>query len=263
MTECYQTTIRFPAVARRKIEADFSGGDITGNGGIPLLAQVDRRLGLTRAVARRLDDGRRRASVRHTLGELLRQRVYALALGYEDLNDHGELRHDPALQTAACRVETLASPSTLCRLEQGADRDSAWAIHEVLFEQFVAAHPVPPRRLILDFDATDTPLHGEQEDRFFHGYYGGYCHLPLYVFCGRHLLVSYLRPSGIDAARHGWAILSLLVRALRARWPRWRSCSGATAASAAGGCCAGARTTACATSWGSPRTVGFAGRRAG
>ena len=111
--------------------------------------------------------------------------LYALALGHEDLNDHRELRHDLALQTAANRVESLASPSTLCRLEQRADRDTAWAIHEVLFEQFVAAHPVPPRRLILDFDATDTPLHGEQEDRFFHTYYGGYCYLPLYVFCGR------------------------------------------------------------------------------
>ena len=146
--------------------------------------------------------------------------LYALALGHEDLNDHRELRHDLALQTAANRVESLASPSTLCRLEQRADRDTAWAIHEVLFEQFVAAHPVPPRRLILDFDATDTPLHGEQEDRFFHTYYGGYCYLPLYVFCGRHLLVSYLRPSGRDGAHHAWAILSFLVKALRARWPK-------------------------------------------
>ena len=98
--------------------------------------------------------------------------------------------------------------------------NSAWAIHEVLFEQFVAAHPVPPRRLILDFDATDTPLHGAQEDRFFHTYYGGYCYLPLYVFCGRHLLVSYLHPSGRDGAHHAWAILSFLVKALRARWPK-------------------------------------------
>ena len=162
---------------------------------------------------------RRQASCGHSVADLVRQRVYVLALGHEDLNDHGEFRHDLALQTAANRVETLASPSTLCRLEQRADRDTAWAIHEVLFEQFVAAHPKPPRRLILDFDATDTPLHGEQEDRFFHGYYGGYCYLPLYVFCGRHLLVSYLRPSGGDGARHAWAILSLLVKALRARWP--------------------------------------------
>ena len=219
MTECYRTSVQFPSVKRRKVEADFSGGDITGNGGITLLSTVDRRLGLTRAVAGSLEDPRRQASCEHSLGELLGQRIYALVLGHEDLNDHGELRHDPALQTATNTVATLASASTLCRLEQRADRETAWAIHKVLFEQFVAAHPRPPRRLILDFDATDTPLHGEQEDRFFHGYYGGYCYLPLYVFCGRHLLVSYLRPSGGDGARHAWAILSLLVKALRARWP--------------------------------------------
>ena len=109
-----------------------------------------------------------------------------MALGYEDLNDHGELRHDLALQTAASRVETLASPSTLCRLEQRTDRDTAVAIHQILFEQFIKAHDRPPKRLILDFDATDTPLHGEQEGQFFHGYYDHYCFLPLYVFCGRH-----------------------------------------------------------------------------
>ena len=156
MTECYRTPLQFPSVKRRKVEADFSGGDITGNGGITLLSSVDRHLGLIGGVARR------QASCGHSVADLVRQRVYALALGHEDLNDHGELRHDLALQTATSRVETLASPSTLCRLEQRADRDTAWAIHEVLFEQFIAAHPKPPRRLILDFDATDTPLHGEQ-----------------------------------------------------------------------------------------------------
>ena len=220
MTQCYPKPIRFSSVKRRKVEADFSGGAISSNGGIQLLAQVDRRLGLTGSVARSLEDSRRQASCDHRLVDLLRQRVYALALGHEDLNDHGELRHDPALQTAAGRLEALASPSTLCRLEQRVGRETAVAVHEVLFEQFVAAHPTPPRRLILDFDATDTLLHGEQEERFFHAYYDGYCYLPLYVFCGRHLLVSYLRPSGVDAARHAWGILALLVKALRARWPR-------------------------------------------
>ena len=220
MTECYPKSIRFSSVKRRKVEVDFSGGSISGNGGIGLLSEVDRRLGLSRSVARSLTDSRRQASCGHRLESLLKQRIYALALGYEDLNDHCELRHDLALQTAAGRVQSLASPSTLCRLERRADRKTAVAIHKVLFEQFVSAHPKPPRRLILDFDATDTPLHGDQEDRFFHAYYDGYCYLPLYVFCGRHLLVSYLRPSGIDAARHAWGILSLLVRALRARWPK-------------------------------------------
>lgn len=220
MTECYQTSIEFPSVKRRKVEADFSGGDITSNGGIPLLSQIDRQMGLTQAVARVMGDSRRQASCEHSLLELLRQRVYALALGYEDLNDHHGLRNDLALQTATSRVETLASPSTLCRLEQRTDREAAVAIHEVLFEQFVKAHDKPPRRLILDFDATDTPLHGDQEGRFFHGYYDHYCFLPLYVFCGRHLLVSYLRRSNCDPARHTWAILSLLVKALRRHWPK-------------------------------------------
>ena len=170
MTKCYQTSLEFPSVKRRKVEANFSGGDITSNGGIPLLSQVDRQMGLTRAVSRLLNDPRRTASCEHSLLELLRQRVYGLALGYEDLNDHAELRNDLALQTATSRIDTLASPATLCRLEQRAGRDTALVIHEVLFQQFVAAYKQPPKRLILDFDATDTPLHGEQEGRFFHGY---------------------------------------------------------------------------------------------
>ena len=185
MTKCYQSSFEFPSVKRRKVEADFSGGDITSNGGIPLLAQVDRAMRLTQSVARALRDHRRQASCDHSLEELLKQRVYALALGYEDLNDHGELRHDLALQTATSRVESLASPATLCRLEQRTDRETAVAIHQVLFDQFIAAHERAPKRLILDFDATDTPLHGEQEGKFFHGYYDHYCYLPLYVFCGR------------------------------------------------------------------------------
>lgn len=220
MTKRYHAPIRFSTVLGRRVEAEFSGGHVTGNGGIQLLSEVDRKIGLTRSVARRLDDPRRDASCRHGLPEMLRQRVYALALGEEDLNDHSELRHDLALRAAVGRDSGLASPSTLCRMERRADRAAAVAIHRELFEQFVAAHPVAPRRLVLDFDATDTPLHGEQEERFFHGYYGHYCHLPLYVFCGRHLLVSYLRPSGIGAAKHAWAVLSMLVKALRKRWPK-------------------------------------------
>ncbi len=175
VTKCYHTAFSFPSVKRRKVEADFCGGDITSNGGVPLLSQVDQQLGLTRAVARALTDPRHQASCDHSTLTLLRQRIYALALGYEDLNDHQELRHDLALQTAASRVEALASPSTLCRFEQRFDRRAAVALHQVLLDQFVKAHPRPPRRLILDFDATDTPLHGEQEGRFFHGYYDRYC----------------------------------------------------------------------------------------
>lgn len=220
MTKCYQSSFEFPPVKRRKVEVDFTGGNITSNAGALLLSQVDRRLGLTQSVAKAIGDSRRKASCEFVLAELIKQRVYALALGYEDLNDHQDLRHDLLLQTAASRDRTLASASTLSRLEHRADRDTAVELHQVLFDQFVRSHDKPPKRLILDFDATDTPLHGEQEQRFFHGYYDHYCFLPLYVFSGRHLLVSYLRPSNIDAARHSWAILSLLVKALREHWPQ-------------------------------------------
>lgn len=219
MTKRCHSPIRFSTVKGRRIECGFDGGHVTGNGGVQLLSEVDRRTGLTGSVAGLLEDPRRGASCGHGMLDMLRQRVYALALGEEDLNDHSELRHDLALRAAVGRDSELASPSTLCRMERRAGRGAALAVHGALFEQFVSAHAVPPRRLVLDFDATDTPLHGEQEGRFFHGYYGHYCYLPLYVFCGRHLLVSYLRPSGIDGARHAWAVLSRLVKALRERWP--------------------------------------------
>lgn len=220
MTECYQTSFQFPRVKRRQVEADFSGGDITSDGGSVLVRDVDRRTGLSRAVARAIGDPRRQASCDHALVTLVKQRLFGLVLGYEDLNDHQQLRHDPALQTAAEQLDTLASPSTLCRFEQRADRDTALRLHDVLFEQFIASHSRAPKRLILDFDATDDPVHGAQEGRFFHGYYDHHCFLPLYVFCGRALLVGYLRPSNIDPARHAWAILSLLVKRLRSVWPK-------------------------------------------
>ncbi|WP_460853334.1 transposase, partial [Pseudomaricurvus hydrocarbonicus] len=176
-------SFQFSSVKRRKVEVDFSGGDITSNAGILLLSEIDRRIGLSRSVARAMGDGRRKASCEHSVEELLKQRVYALALGYEDLNDHKELRHDLALQTAVSRDKPLSSTATLSRFESRANRDTAIAIHKVLFDQFIASYDKPPKRLILDFDATDTPLHGEQEGRFFHGYYDHYCYLPLYVFC--------------------------------------------------------------------------------
>ncbi len=220
MTKCYQTSFQFSPVKRRQVVADFSGGDITSNAGSLLLKEADRKLGLCRSVARALDDQRVRGRCEYSVEELIKQRVYGLALGYEDLNDHLQLRHDLAIQTAVSRDKPLSSAATLSRFESRADREAAIAIHKVLFDQFIAAHDRAPRRLILDFDATDTPLHGEQEGRFFHGYYDHYCFLPLYVFCGRHLLVSYLRQSNIDAAKHSWAILALLVKAIRQHWPR-------------------------------------------
>lgn len=167
-----------------------------------------------------LGDERRQASCRHDVLSLLRQRVYGLALGYEDLNDHNTLREDLALQTAVERDERLASSPTLRRFESRADRQAVWRMHEVLVEQFIRSCKRAPKELILDFDATDDAVHGKQEGRFFHGFYDQYCFLPLYVFCGEQLLVSYLRPSKIDAARHAWAILALLVKRLRQAWPK-------------------------------------------
>ena len=220
MSKCYQRTFEFPRVNRRVVEASFDGGDITSDGGVLLLRQADRLLGLSEAIARALKDPRRQASCDHDLKSLLRQRLYAIALGYEDLNDHDALRQDVALQTAVERDQSLASAPTLCRFENRVDRETAWRLHEVLVEQFIDSFKRPPKNLILDFDATDDAVHGEQEGRFFHGFYRHYCFLPLYVFCGDQLLVSYLRPSNIDGAKHSWAILSLLVKRLRQAWPK-------------------------------------------
>jgi Transposase DDE domain group 1 len=222
VTNCTQESFQFPACQRRKVEASFTGGDITSDGGVLLLQQIDHRLGLCEAVARALTDPRRRASCDHDALSLLRQRVYALAQGYEDLNDHTTLRQDLAVQTALGRDQNLASAATLCRWENRADRQTAVAMHQVLIEQFMASFKQPPKKLILDFDATDDVVHGQQEGRFFHGYYDHYCFLPLYVFCGNQLLVSYLRPSKIDGAKHAWAILALLVKRLREAWPQVR-----------------------------------------
>ena len=222
MTEWNHETLSFSRCRRRRVRADFSGGSISSNGGALLLREVDRRLGLTERVARALGDRRQRGKVRHEVLTMVRQRVHALALGYEDLNDHEALRHDEVVQTACERDAALASASTLCRFERRAEPQWAVAIHQVLVERFIASHRRAPRELVIDFDATDDPVHGHQPGRFFHGYYDRYCLLPLYAFCGRQLLVAYLRPSNIDAARHTWAILSLLVRRLRRAWPRVR-----------------------------------------
>lgn len=222
MTKCTQYSLGFQSLKRHKVEAEFSGGDITSDGGVLLLREMDRRLGLLESVSRVLQDSRGHSKVVHTQLSLLQQRVYGLCLGYEDLNDHQALRNDPAIQTAVNRFSPLASQSTLCRLENRADRDALFAVHEVMVQQFIASFRKAPRKLILDFDATDDRVHGMQEGRFFHGYYDHYCFLPLYVFCGDQLLVNYLRPSNIDGARHAWAILVLLTKRLRQTWPKVR-----------------------------------------
>jgi hypothetical protein len=204
------------------VEASFSGGHVTSDGGALLLRQAERKSGLLAAATKALADPRRKKSCRHSLSSMLRQRIYGLALGYEDLNDHDTLRTDMALQTAVDRDTDLASAPTLCRWENRTDRQTAWALHEVLVEQFIASHKRPPKELVLDFDATDDRVHGDQEGRFFHGYYDHYCFLPLYVFCGGQLLAAYLRPSKIDGAKHAGAILKLLVTRLREAWPKAR-----------------------------------------
>jgi hypothetical protein len=212
-------TIEFARVGRRVVEGRFDGGSMTSDGGVMLLGEVDRKLGLLEAAARCIADPRSPLLIKHGVRDMLRQRVYALALGWEDLNDHGALRCDVAVQTAVGVDREVASAPTLCRLEKWADRATAVRLHRLLIEQFIASFKSVPKELVLDFDATDNPLHGQQEQRFFHGYYDSYCYLPLYVFCGQQLLCAYLRPSRIDAAQHSAAILKLLVRRLRQAWP--------------------------------------------
>jgi hypothetical protein len=211
--------INFGQLGRRKIEGRFDGGSMTSDAGVMLLAEVDRKLGLLGAAARCIADPRDPLLITHSVRDMLRQRVYGLALGWEDLNDHGALRRDVAMQTAVGVERDIASAPTLCRLEKWADRATAWRLHAVLVEQFIASFESPPEEVVLDFDATDNPLHGQQEGRFFHGYYDSYCYLPLYVFSGQQLLCAYLRPSNIDGAQHTAAILKLLVRRLRQAWP--------------------------------------------
>jgi hypothetical protein len=195
---------------------------MTSDAGVMLLSAADRKIGLTSAAARCIADPRNPLLITHAVRDMLRQRVYALALGWEDLNDHQALRCDVAMQTAVGVEREAASAPTLCRLEKWADRATAVRLSELLVEQFIASFEQPPAELVLDFDATDAPLHGQQEQRFFHGYYDCYCYLPLYVFCGQQLLCAWLRPSRIDAAQHAAAILKLLVRRLRNAWPAVR-----------------------------------------
>ncbi|MDK2749959.1 MAG: IS1380 family transposase [Halomonas meridiana] len=220
MTKCTTPSASFPRCKGRQVIARFDGGDVTSDGGILLLRQLDREMGLTRAIARRLSDDRDPQRCLHRTETLVRQRVFGLALGYEDLNDHQALRHDIALQTAVDTDGVLASQSTLCRFEQQADRDWAITIHEEMIEQFIRSFRRPPKKpLYLDFDATADRVHGQQLGRHFNGYYNHYIFLPLFVFCGDQLLVSYLRPASLDAAHHAGAILALLVRRLRQAWP--------------------------------------------
>jgi len=222
MPKCTKDRIDFGRFGRRVIEADFSGGDLSSDGGLLLLRQVDRHLGLSRMAAAAIPDPRDPERIRHGLRDLLAQRLYGLCCGYEDLNDHKTLRDDVLMQTAVGRDAALASAPTFSRLENRATRAQAWALHGVLIEQFIASHEEPPEELVLDIDASDVPLHGEQELSQFHAYYDHHCYLPLYVFCGQAMLACYLRPSKIDGARHAAAVIKLLVTRLRKVWPATR-----------------------------------------
>jgi hypothetical protein len=227
MTECNRQPMLFASVDRRQIVADFQGGDLTSDGGLPLLREVDRKIGLIDAIDAAIYDPRFQPLVVHDQRTILAQRIFALAAGYEDLNDHQTLRNDTLLAALTDRSlkcgqkedDPLSSPPTLCRLENRIKRADLVRMSKVLVEMFIASHSTPPEELVLDFDATDDAVHGNQEGRFFHGYYDHYCFLPLYVTCGQQLLVAYLRPANIDGAKHSRAILKLLVTRFRQVWP--------------------------------------------
>lgn len=220
MTVCNTKRIEFARVKGKKLEAEFSGAAVTSDGGILLLGEADRKMRLLEEVSRSISDVRDSSRIEHSLLTMLRQRVYGIALGNEDLNDHDFLRNDPAWQAAIGQDANLASSPTLCRFENSVDRQAALEIHRVLVDRFIKSFKSAPKELVLDVDATDNPIHGEQVGKFFHGYYRGYCFLPLYVTCGDSVLVSYLRRSNRDAARHSATVLSLLVKELRHAWPK-------------------------------------------
>jgi hypothetical protein len=244
-TQCNSTYLDFPMLGRREIVADFDGGDITSDGGALLLRKTEQLTAILRQFAACFTDHRNPDLIEHSVTDLVAQRVYALALGYEDLNDHDDLRRDPLLATVVGKLDptgqtrqrprdrgkALAGKSTLNRLEltpAGADQDSRYKkitchtrdVERLLVALFLQAHHEPPERIVLDLDATDDPLHGHQLGRFFHGYYKNYCYLPLYIFCGDHLLCARLRPSDIDASAGSVKQLQRIVAQVRAAWPR-------------------------------------------
>ena len=220
MTECTGQGDLFGSVGRARIEAAFDGGDLSSDaGGALLLRQAEARFGVLAAAARCLPDDRNPERVRHSRLAQLTQRVFGIALGYEDLNDHDTLRSDEALRVALGQRHAASSSPTLCRFENAMGRNEAVALHGVLVDHFIASFREAPEELVLDLDATDDPVHGRQEGRFFHGYYDHYCFMPLYVFAGDELLAAYLRPSNIDGAHHAAAVVKLLVDRLRQAWP--------------------------------------------
>jgi hypothetical protein len=238
-TECSAEPMLFARLDRRELVADFGGGAISSDAGALLLGATDRAIGLVERFAACFADGRDPGRVAHELPTLVGQRVFGIALGYEDLIDHDDLRRDPVLGAVLGQLEAkrpglapLAGKSTLNRLEH-APREGSGSAHryhrighdpaaveDLFVDLFLDAYEKPPARITLDLDATDDPIHGSQEGRFFHGYYDGYCYLPLYVFCGDHLLAAKLRRADIDASAGAVEEIARIVRRIRAAWPR-------------------------------------------
>jgi hypothetical protein len=236
-TECNPELLAFAPVEGRRVVAAFDGGTITSDAGALLLGETDRAIRLTERFASCFTDTRVAELVEHSVATMVTQRVLGIALGYEDLIDHDELRHDPVLAVLAGKLEAhradcapLAGKSTLNRLELSRPEPTRYhkvshdaaAIERLFIDLFLEAHRRAPGQIILDLDATDDPLHGQQEGRFFHGYYDCYCYLPLYVFCGRHLLAAKLRRSNIDGAAGAIEEVARIVAQIRRRWPRVR-----------------------------------------
>lgn len=246
-TECTQSGFEFAPHFRRKVTADFRGGAVTSDGGSVLLRETERRINLLSRLARCFRDHRNQDRIEHSVETMIGQRIYALALGYEDLNDHDELRSDPLLAVLTGKQDihgeqrkrerdkgkALAGKSTLNRLESATKDDPTKcrykkisycpeAIDALLVDLFLESFDEAPEEIVLDLDATDSPLHGRQEDRFFHGYYKQYCYLPLYIFAGEHLLCARLRPSNIDAAAGSLEEAERIVKQIRKRWPKVR-----------------------------------------
>jgi len=232
MTECKQEAFTFTAHFSRRVEAGFTAGRVSSDGGALLLREVDRKVNLLGRLAGCFSDGRRPLLVKHQLTEMLSQRIYGLALGYEDLNDHEQLRSDPLLAVLSGKRaldEPLAGKSTLNRLELTGRSlryhkigYSAEALDRLLADLFIESHAMLPSQIVLDLDATDIPLYGHQPERFFHGYYDGYCYLPLYIFAGDQLLCARLRAANRDAAAGAVEEVSRIVAQVRARWPKTR-----------------------------------------
>ena len=236
-TECSAELFDFGTVEARAVEAAFDAGLVTSDAGALLLGATDRAIGVIDRFAACFHDERRADLIEHEVATLVGQRVFAIALGYEDLNDHDELRHDPLMAVLAGKLTArredcapVAGKSTLNRLELSKLEPTRYhkishnavAIRNLFVDLFVEARPRAPKQIILDLDATDDPLHGEQEGRFFHGYYDCYCYLPLYIFCGRDLLAAKLRSAAVDAAAGAVAEVARVVACIRARWPRTR-----------------------------------------